>query len=182
MKRRFPNVGVPIIFLLCGLFLASCSVMSKDIRMDAEKDISFEFLKQNTDQYEGKTVILGGYILEIRNFREETRLLVLQAPLAIRDQPRDRDLSEGRFMVVLGGFLDPAVYEKGRKITIAGEVLGHESVRIDGHMYDMPLLRAREVYLWQVPRESIGCCYYDDPFYPWPDSYLRYRPYPLFHW
>ncbi len=181
IRTVFNTAAAILLCAIAGMLLASCSVMSKDVRRDAETDIPFRLLKKDADQYAGSTVIAGGYILETLNFEDQTRLLVLQAPLTVRDEPRDRDLSEGRFVVVYDGFLDPAVYEKGRKITVAGTVRGREPARINGHTFFMPLLDAREIYLWQTPREPLGY-YHGDPFHPWPDPYLRCRPYPLFYW
>lgn len=178
-KRLTQNPAMTLLICawIAGLF-SGCSVISRDIRQEATAEVEFASLKRNTNAYTGKTVILGGYILETRNLPDKTRLTVLQAPLDISDKPRDRDRSEGRFVVVHPGFLDPAIYEKDRKVTVAGRVLGTEQVRINKHGYQVPVLRSREIHLWQKPREPRQ--YHYDPFYPWPDPYFR-DPY-FRHW
>lgn len=161
--------------LITTALFTGCSVVSKDIRRDAAEDIKFASLKRHADKHEGKTLILGGYILETRNLEDETRLLVLQAPLGIRDEPEDRDRSEGRFMVICENFLDPEIYEKDRKITVAGKLLGTEKAKINEHEYLLPAISCRQIHLWQERPDTVP--YYHDPFYPWPGPFYPYRPY-----
>lgn len=179
---RKPLTANPLMTLLicalsAGLF-SGCSVISRDIRQQAATDVGFASLKQDTNAYTGKTIILGGYILETRNLADETRLTVLQAPLDISDKPGRRDSSGGRFLVIHDGFLDPVIYEKDRKITVAGKITGTQSVRINQHEYALPVLDSREIHLWQEPKEPRQNYY--DPFYPWPDPYFH-DPY-FRHW
>ncbi len=177
-------------FALLPLMAASCSVIPKNIRSEAVKDVDFNQLVQNADQYIGKTVILGGYIIEVQNMADQTRLLVLQTPLGYEDQPKARDLSQGRFMVVYDGFLDPAVYEKNRKVTVAGTVKGAEKRKIDRYTYPLLVINAIDLYLWEPESQAR---YYNYPYYPYspyypypwpsPDPFWRYRhPYPNAWW
>jgi outer membrane lipoprotein len=178
MKRKRAYVKPISTFMLCamiGIVLSSCSVMSREMRREAIQDVTFDALKRNTQDYQGETVIFGGYILETRNLTKETRLLVLQAPLSVRDEPKDRDLSRGRFVVIHDGFLDPAIYKHGRKVTVAGEVVGEEQAELNDHRFTMPVIRSREIFLWKEQTGPVGYHYYD-PFYPWPDPYFRHRP------
>ena len=170
-----------LLLVIPALFLSGCSVVSKDIRRDAAPDVTFESLKPDAAPYEGETVILGGYILETGNLADQTRVLVLQTPLGMRDEPKARDRSRGRFVVVYDGFLDPEVYERGRRITVAGEVMGTEPTRINGHEYPLPVIRPLEVHLWRE-YDQRGRYYYHDPFHPWPDPHFRFRPYPYYYW
>lgn len=181
MKQKSANFNLIVALLLCaiaGSTLVSCATVSRDVRREAATEVTFADLRRNPEQYVGETVILGGYILETRNFEDETRLLVIQAPLSVREEPKERDLSEGRFILVYVGFLDPEIYERDRKITVAGEVLGSEEARIDGRRFVMPRLRIREIHLWADPRETRGF-YYHEPFYhPWGYPHFRHRSYP----
>ncbi|MFP4255902.1 MAG: Slp family lipoprotein [Desulfobacterales bacterium] len=183
MKQNRSNTRKITAILLCaavaGLF-AGCSVISRDIRRDAAEEVGFRSLKSNAEKHEGKTIILGGYILETRNLEDETRLLVLQTPLGVRDEPQDRDRSKGRFMVICEKFLDPEIYEKDRKITVAGQLLGTEKTRINEHEYSLPAISCRQIHLWKEHQETQQ--YYHDPFYPWPGPYYPYyRPHPYFY-
>jgi outer membrane lipoprotein len=168
-------------FRLLGIALAllgavSCAVTSKAIRKEAGQPLPFPLLAQNPMAYAGRTVILGGYLIDVLNENNVTRLLVLQSPLGGGEEPGDRDASEGRFMVVYPGFLDPAVFEKNRRVTVAGTVTGSTTETVDGLAYAYPTLTLREIHMWEdevYPRPYPPAYY--DPFYygpRWP-----YRPY-----
>ncbi|MGM0452806.1 MAG: Slp family lipoprotein [Thermodesulfobacteriota bacterium] len=177
------RIGPLWIWALVLILFSGCSVVSKNLRQEAiTDDTSFAAIQRNTSAYEGNTVIFGGYILKTRNLADQTRLVVLQAPLGHRDQPEARDKSGGRFMVVDDGFLDPAVYKKGRKITVAGKVLGRQTAKIGEFTYEMPKIKAREIHLWQKRQDPPA--YYYDPYYPRLAPYYRYRygPYPPYRW
>ncbi|MBN1932770.1 MAG: Slp family lipoprotein [Desulfobacterales bacterium] len=167
------------------LITASCSVVSQRIRDEAMPAIPFKTLLQEIDKHVGEMVVLGGYILETENRVDETIIKVLQAPLTIRDEPKDRDFSEGRFIVIHKGFLDPEVYSKDRKITVAGIIVGCKSEKIETCPLKFIKIESREIYLWQkyeylYPPLS-PYPYYDDWFYPFP--YRRYpHDYHRYYW
>jgi outer membrane lipoprotein len=61
------------------------------------------------------------------------------------DRPLTTDWTEGRFMVLCEGYLDPVVYSKERQVTLAGRVLGTRTDTVEEIVY--PLLACLEVYL-----------------------------------
>jgi outer membrane lipoprotein len=166
--------------VLFAVLFSSCSGLSRDVRKEVETTAPFDVLRQNAQEYVGKTVILGGYILEVRNLPQTTHLIVLQAPLDFQDRPRQRDQSQGRFIAVYDGFLDPAVYEEGRSITVAGPIIGREGVNVDGYSYPTIAIKPVEIHLWaKEERRGTYPYFHDpfygpffyDPFYPWPGTY-----------
>src|SRR3989339_664783 len=181
------NVKWLSVFILASV-LASCSVMSQNIRKEAEPSISLDALRQNTEEHIGKTVILGGYILEVRNLPRKTHIIVLQTPLDFQERPKEKDQSQGRFIAIHDGFLDPAIYEKGRMITAGGPVLGRETLIVDGYSYSTIAIKPVDIHLWVKERRQtvpfFPNPFYDpffyDPFYPWPgpyrDPYYLQRP------
>jgi outer membrane lipoprotein len=92
-----------------------------------DKGISFPALQQNPDSYKGKVVVLGGQIITTTVKADETWIEVLEKPLDYQQRPSDTDKSSGRFLVRFQGFLDPAIYASGRKLTVAGQVDGSTS-------------------------------------------------------
>lgn len=162
---RTLNTTAVLLFILSTM---SCSVISPDVKKDATHPVTFEALLSHSDRYMGKTVILGGYILKTENLPDKTVLFVLQTPLHFMDEPSGRDRSKGRFAVIHDGFLDPEIYRKKRKVTIAGTVTGTLVKEIDKHSYTYLALEPREIYLW--PKKT-GCSqvpYYDNPYYRHP--------------
>lgn len=152
-----------LLTLVLAAATVSCSVISKDIRAEAEPRADFGALLENPDAFRGRTVILGGYILDIRIDGDRSLLRVLQAPLIMRDEPAVRSDSQGRFCLVQRGFLEPEIFRPGRKITVAGRVMGMEP---SSHGPCLTL-EAREIHLWQVnPYRDLPYYYYDEWDYP----------------
>jgi len=159
---------------------ASCSVISQQVQSEAAPPVPFKTLIKDADKYIGRTVILGGYILETRNLESETILKVLQVPLRAGEEPDLRDRSQGRFIVYYKGFLDPEVYGKDRAITLAGRVIGSVVEKIGDERFQYLKIENREIYLW--PDYETQPPYY----YPRPYRYYRYRypyyTYPYWYW
>lgn len=149
MKRarfitKFPWVATTLLLLLAGC----APVISPATLQQVDKSISFEELQHNPDKYKGKTVLLGGDIIETRNTTGRTVILVLARSLDHRNQPKEEGASKGRFIVYQPGFLDPAIYRPDRQITVAGKVIGKELRPIGEMNYSYPVIENRELYLW----------------------------------
>ncbi|HMA67080.1 MAG TPA: Slp family lipoprotein [Desulfosalsimonadaceae bacterium] len=177
------NPKNPLFFLLLLLpaaLLAACSVVSSDIRRQAA-DVPFAKIAEDPAAYEGRTVILGGYVAKLENLIDKSRLVVLQAPLDFQDRPGRRRDSRGRFVAVTENFLDPMVYEKGRQVTVAGTISGRSREKVGEYRYAMPVLAAKEIHLWQQwqPRPPY---WHHDPYPPWADDYFYLRRHDLFRW
>ena len=172
MRNRFLS---SLLLLSLLSFLSGCAhVISKDLRGKAEPALTFREVLQNPNAYQEKTVIWGGDIVQTINQKDGTTLIeIFQKPLGWRGEPKDIPASEGRFLIHAEKYLDPYLFRRGRKITVAGQILG-EKIRALGEMdYRYPLVSSRQIYLWkEYP-------YYPTPYYP---SYY-YDPwwgYPLY--
>ena len=167
-----------IICLLTLMYMSSCTVISQEVRSQAESPIPFQTLIEDTDRYTGRIVILGGYILEINNLASETILKVLQVPFRVGEEPDLRDLSQGRFVVYYKGFLDPEVYARDRAITVAGKVMGSAIEEIGDERVPYLKIENREIYLW--PEYTTLPPYR----YPraWPRHWHGYPNYPYSFW
>ncbi len=163
-KRALP-ASLGLMGLMAGL-LWGCTVMSSRTMAEAEPATSFPLLVARVDDFEGRLVIVGGYVLEVRNRGASTLLVVLQAPLGGGQEPLDADRSQGRFMVRHDRFLDPEVFTKGRKVTVGGIVRGLTREAIGDDLYGYLTLESREIFLWE--KET----------YPPPARPPYYRPYP----
>ena len=75
-------------------------------------------------------------------------------------------------MVKNPGFLDPVVYAKGRKISVAGEIAGREELALGEVRYSYPIILPRQMILW----ESYVPMPYD--YDPW---YWHHYPYGFRH-
>ncbi len=171
------------IFLLGAAFLllAGCAhVISEESRNLVDPTIQFQNLRSNPDSYLGKYVMLGGTVAAVRNSKEGSQLEVVQSPLESDDLPEETShTSGGRFLATTSRFLDPLVYEIGRRVTVVGQVQGKKTLPIDQVDYTYPIITIREIHVWskseleqsQYPPPG----YYYDPFWPGGPPYWWYR-------
>ncbi len=162
-----------LLFSLAAAMLPiSCTVISEPVRSEAEPPVPFNTLVARADHFKGRTVILGGYILETRNLESETIIKVLQSPIRMGEEPDFRDRSEGRFVVYHNGFLDPEVYSKDRAITVAGEVIGSGTEEMGESAIQYLKLKSRELYLWpDYPPRRSPPYWHGYPYYRYPYRY-----------
>jgi len=142
-------------------------VISDQIRSEAERAVSFQTLVNATTRYVGKTVILGGYIIETKPVAGETNMTVLQTPLLTGEKPDSMSRSQGGFILTYKGYLEPEVYEKNRRVTVAGKVVGRVTDG-DGNCPN-PCLRLeyRQIYRWPMYEDPSYSYYYgDEDFFP----------------
>jgi outer membrane lipoprotein len=145
---RVPDCVFCLGCLLWMMGTVSCTVISEQVRSEAETAVPFKTLLDSAEDYRGRTVILGGYILQTENLESKTVLKVLQVPFRVGEDPDTRDLSQGRFAVYVNGFLDPEVYARDRAVTVAGTVIGVEVEQIGDRQFPYLKLANREIYLW----------------------------------
>lgn len=139
-----------LLFVMVSLF--SCApVVSRELRERAERDLSFSALLRDPDRYEGRIVILGGIIASSLNTDEGTYIEVVQQPLDYRGIPEDTDVTEGRFLILYEGYLDKVIYSEGKKVTVAGVVIGKRVRLLEEMEYPYPLIKSREIHLF-TPR------------------------------
>ena len=179
-----------LISWLAFAIMGCTHVISGTLRQQAQPPVSFAELRTNPQALKGRTVIVGGEILQTTNLRDSTRIEVLQRPLSGSEAPKLTDTTGGRFMVQCDGYLDPAVYTQQRRITVAGQVLGSYVGKVGEVDYTYPLISCEETHLFptasaELRRYTAYPWWYGDPyFYPWtvgPYPYGFWRPY-WRHW
>ena len=155
-----------LVFLI-PFFITSCSVISQQVRKESISPVDFKILIQETVKFLGDTVILGGYILETQNLVDRSSIKVLQVPLGLGENPKSKDESKGRFIISHKGFLDPEIYSKDRKVTVAGTIVGTVVEKVDQFAQPYLKIESREIYLWPK-EETYFMPYYDPWYYPYP--------------
>jgi outer membrane lipoprotein len=163
MKTRFAWFLAVVFVTAIGVGCAH--VVSDEIRKQVDEGITFRQVSYNPDAYVGKIVVWGGAIIKTTNQKDDGTLVeVLQKPLDSEGRPEDVDRSEGRFLAFNKGFMDDAVFAKGRKITVAGEVVGSRKMPLGEIEYTYPLIATREVHLWPDRGREMYAPYW---YYPW---------------
>jgi outer membrane lipoprotein len=183
-NKRFGRIRLGLGCLLLLSILAGCAIspISKPLRQAAKSQPAFTEISARPDAFKGRTVILGGTIVQTTNQPKTTEIEILQKPLSrYSDRPQETDRSFGRFLARCQGFLDSAVYEKGRDITVAGIVEGREVRPLDQIRYPYLVIECKEIHLWPNPLPS---AYAYPPYYGyprwwggWPGYYPYWYPY-----
>ena len=183
-KRRY------ILFLCLSAFLvASCvaPVLNKNYLQEGERTMSFAQLRENAEQYKGRLFVLGGVIVRTRLIAIGSQIEAMQIPVDGSGYFEEQGQSEGRYLALLPKgetILDPAVYRRGRRVTLAGEFIDIQKGVIDEMEYAYPVFQIKQVYLWPKERGyAYPPLYYYDPwFYPYPYFYGHpWWNYPHYH-
>jgi outer membrane lipoprotein len=146
-------------------------VVSATLRQQAQPPVSFAELRANPEALKGRTVIVGGEILQTTNLRDATRIEVLQRPLNVSESPQLTDATGGRFMALCNEYLDPAVYAQHRRITVAGQVMGTYEGKVGEADYTYPLISCEETHVFPSATAEL-LKYAANPwwyprYYPW---------------
>jgi len=134
----------------CIYILSGCAhVISSELRQQANAGLTFSAVHQNAEAYKGSIVIWGGEIIETLNHEQGTDIIVLQTPLTSDERPEAPSNSLGRFIARSSKFIDPAIYRRGRRVTVAGEIVGAEAKPLGKIEYNYPVLSIKEIHLWR---------------------------------
>ncbi len=161
MRRAHTSIAT-LLLVFSALLVTGCTpVISKPVLNSADRSIAFQDLQAHPEQFVGKTVVVGGQIVTATVKEDETWIEVVQKALDRDLKPEETDRSQGRFIIVFKGFVDPAIYAAGRQITVAGEVQGKKVLPLNQIKYTYPVIVPKEHHVWQPgekssPRFGIG--------------------------
>lgn len=167
----------PYALLLSALFLllsACAPVLDRSLLREGDRAVSFTELRKNPDLNKGRLFIFGGVIVQAKFTESGSQLEAMHVPVDRYGYFQDRGRSEGRFLAVSSdSALDPLVYRRGRRVTLAAEFIGTRKAVIDEMQYLYPVFRIRQIYLWPKERGYYPqtVYYYDPWFYPYPYYY-----------
>jgi outer membrane lipoprotein len=177
-KHRFVRILLLNVFLL-GAFGCAYPI-SGELRKEVSKGITFPIVLQNPTAYVGKIVLWGGEIIETVNVHGGSEITVLDSPLDYEERPESAQYSRGRFIAKSSEFLDPAIYKKGQKITLAGEIVGKEIKPLGKTEYVYPIVMVKQLHLWERVRHGR---YYPYFWYgPYYGPYYGHWGYSPYHW
>jgi outer membrane lipoprotein len=163
-------------FLLLGLFLSGvlgCAYpISKELRQEAAKQVTFPMVLQNPTAYVGDIVLWGGEIIETVNVQAGSEIIVLEMPLDYQEMPESERYSRGRFIAKSSAFLDPAIYKSEEKITLAGEIIGEETKPLGQMKYTYPVVMIKQLHVWKKQR------LYPLPYYRWSPYWYGFYGWP----
>ncbi len=150
MIKKTPQIyALPLLILF--LFLTGCSpVISRSTLSEVDKTVKFIQIKTDPAGHRGSVAVLGGRVIKINNQSDISLIEVFQLPLSPSLKPLlDKEKSEGRFLILKNGFLDPAIY-MNQLVTVAGPLSEPITRLLNKKPYRYPVIEPREFYLWKV--------------------------------
>ena len=129
--------------------------ISKGVLATVDKDRTFSAVIQDPEANVGSTVLWGGVIEEVFHEPGETKLIVSQAPLNSKGYPQT-EATDREFVAHISQSLDPQIFRKGMKVTIAGKIDGVEEEEIGPEEDPRPMVRVIEIHAWAESRWRWG--------------------------
>ncbi len=146
--------------------ISGCSYpISKGLRQEAAKDVTFAKVLASPPSYHGNIVIWGGVIIETVKRAEGTDLFMWETPTDFGERPKGREFAEGMFIARSRQLLDPDTYTAGLKVTVGGEIIGEELGKWDTMPYVYPVVRIKELYLWKPEPSGYKWSWGNTPYY-----------------
>lgn len=156
------------IALTLGVFVGCATYpIEKKYRQEAAMGLTVPMVQADATKYINTVVIWGGLVVKVVNDSSGSRLSVMETPLDADGYPLNPAYSRGRFIAYTQMFLDPEIYHKGRRVTLAGEITGVTKKKLGEGTYAYPEVKVNELRYWQSPANY----YY--PYYPY---YYPYGP------
>ncbi|MEW6117068.1 MAG: Slp family lipoprotein [Nitrospirota bacterium] len=186
---------VLLVLLIFSLF--SCApVLRKDLMEQGSINPPLKSMQENPATYKGRLYILGGIIVKTKLVPEGSLVEAVYVPVDSRGDLKSYKYAEGRFLALFpksAGILEPEIYKKERKITVAGVFEGTRTGKIDEVDYVYPFFTIKQIHLWEEERPYYP--YYPYGYYPlgypygpyspfwYDDPFWRHRaPYPYWWW
>ncbi len=145
----------PILALLgASIFFSACAqynVIPDRLEGQVNRTLKFEQVRDNPQEYKGEMLVVGGEVLSVDRRQDTTRIEVLQLPLNDDYIPANqRTQTQGRFIALSKGHdpLDPAVFDKGVAISLVGELVGSETIKVGEDDKQVPVFGIKDLTIW----------------------------------
>lgn len=182
--RYFNGLG-----LIVGLFLLGgcASNLPQGIAEAPINAFKVQQAQANSQAYIGKTVRWGGEIVQVRNSKDVSDVEILARQLSSGGSPQSDSPADARFIARIQGFIDPAEYAEGSRITVSGILSGIETGKVGEYEYTYPLVSVESHHKWPKEKQSASYppyyydSYYYDPWWPY-GGYGRWGRHPYWHY
>ena len=176
----------PALIGVCCLLASGCASSLRDtfpleyqlppeLQKQVEQRVSFSNVKADPAAYKGRTILLGGEVLNAKRLADRTRLEILHLPLNEFNEPvTNRTASQGRYLAFHKEFLDPATVPPGTRVTVVGEVTGTTEGDLDEMKYSYVTLEIRHLQAWPPTPMPYARDSAYSPFYSYSYMYRNY--------
>lgn len=170
-----------LLITLMGVVLNGCANTRQGIPVSPAFDLPISAVRNNAPKYIGYDVRWGGTVIHVQNEQEYTDIQLLYYPLNSAGRPDLNQPTRGRFIIHSPEFLDPAVYVKGKELTITGKVKETVEYKVGNKTLTLPVIDVENIYEWSKydKYRDRRYRYYPYGFYPY--DYYGY-PFPYRYW
>ncbi len=113
-------------------------------------------VSQTPERYPSGDVIWGGRIVQVANLADHSEVEVLAYPLDSSQRPKANDNGNGRFIVLMPGYVEPLNYASGSLITVSGKLNGSRAGKVGEAEYVFPLVSATQSHVWTAKELAQG--------------------------
>ena len=159
------------------LFLYACSNLPDNIKNPPTVDIQLNQVLQNSSDFQNHPVRWGGTIIDVKNKANSTLIQILSYPLDYFARPKLNQPAIGRFISISNQFLDPAIFAKGTKITIAGTLQGTVEKKVDEKIITIPIIAIDNHHIWPHYRQNYYRPYGYYPYFNYGGGFYPYHFY-----
>ncbi|TNH05637.1 Slp family lipoprotein [Testudinibacter sp. TR-2022] len=146
-----------IVPLLASAVLVACQLAPEGLGRD-NAIISYKALQTADFACNCEQVRLGGKVIRATALAQQTEIEVLSMAVdRFTAKPILASQSDGRFIAVLNGFVDPLSLQD-QYITVRGVLSGRQEGKIDQAQYVYPKIKVEDYHIWQQVIEY----YYDE--------------------
>ncbi len=133
--------------LFATVGLSACSSLPEELNASTELVVTdYKAFAESQGGQVSEDVRLGGIIAKVDNFKDKTRLEIVNLPISKSGKPDIDEEPTGRFVAYFDGYLEPVAFSEGRLVTVVGKGAGgEEEGKIGEHGYIFRLLRGGRV-------------------------------------
>ncbi|MFV2059713.1 MAG: Slp family lipoprotein [Gammaproteobacteria bacterium] len=157
-----------LIIFTMALSLVSCATKAPSILQLPESVTSVPLQTSDLKQFIGETIRWGGTIIETKNSKDSSQIIILGYPLDNQARPKTRSRTNTRrFIANFNQFIEPTTYAKDTEITVIGKLARIEKSKIGEFNYEYPVVTVSAHALWRIADDyEYGGPYRYDSYYP----------------
>jgi outer membrane lipoprotein len=138
--------------LLTLLMLSACA--ASPLKLDGvNRDVS-PAMVNTAHPYTKLRVVWGGMIIKTQPLQQNTQIEVLAFPVASDGEPDRQTASQGRFLILRQGYLEPADFAPGRWVSVVGTIGQPQLGKVGEADYLFPVIVPEQLYLWPLNASS----------------------------
>ncbi len=135
------------LYLFCFL-LAACTSLPQAMWDTNVVDIPYSQVTKDIESHKDIPVRWGGIIISVKNLENFSLVQAIFYPLNYLGRPNLSSPHRGLFVFKSAKFIDPAVYVRGKEITVVGILNGGIRLTAGEKVIQVPLLLSTATHLW----------------------------------